>query len=86
MEESPAEERVDEAGTLVPIQEVDEVEEVSMVPEENEEPIPLREQPPAYRQVRGQRAVRGRGQSQPFHRHLFPHTVSLGAEGVLLCR
>ena len=48
MEESPAEERVDEAGTLVPIQEVDEVEEVSMAPEENEEPVPMREQPPAY--------------------------------------
>ena len=46
-----------------------------MAPEENEEPIPMREQPLAYRQVRGQRAVRGRGQTQPFHRHLFPHTV-----------
>ena len=50
MEESPAEDCVDGAGTLVPIQEVNEaeIEEVSMVPEENEEPIPMREQPPAY--------------------------------------
>ena len=84
MEESPAEEGVDEAGTLVPIQEADKVEEVLMVPVENEEPIPMREQPPAYRQVRGQRAIRSRDQTQPFRRHLFPHT--LGAEGVLLCR
>ena len=75
MEESPAEERVDEAGTLVPIQEADEVKEVSMAPVENEEPIPMREQPPAYRQVCGQQAVRGRGQSQPFCRHIFPYTV-----------
>ena len=77
MEESPAEDRLDEAGTLVLIQETNEVEteEVSRVPEENEEPILMREQPPAYRQVRGQRAVRGRGQAQPFCRHLFPYTV-----------
>ena len=54
MEESPAEERVGEAGTLVLIQEADEVEEVLMAPAENEEPILMREQPPAYRQVRGQ--------------------------------
>ena len=50
MEESPAEDRLDEAGTLVPIQETNEVEveEVLMAPEENEEPIPMREQPSAY--------------------------------------
>ena len=78
MEESPAEDHLDEAGTLVPIQEMNEVEveEMLMAPEENEEPIPMREQPPAYRQVCGQRAIRGWGQAQPFHCHLFPYTVN----------
>ena len=77
MEESPAEDRVDEAGMLVLIQEVNEVgvKEVSMAPVENKEPIPMREQPPAYRQVCGQRVVHGQGQTQPFHHHLFPYTV-----------
>ena len=56
VEESPAEDCVDEAGTLMPNQEVNEVKakEVLMVPDEDEEPIPMREQPPAYRLVCGQ--------------------------------
>ena len=77
MEENPANDCLDEAGTLVLIQEVNEVEaeEVLMVPEENEGPILMREQPPSYCPVHGQQAVCGRGQTQPFHRHLFPYTV-----------
>ena len=76
-EESPAEDCVDEAGKLVLIWGVDEVEveEVSMVPEENVEPIPVREQPPPYIPVCGARAVCGKGQTQLFHSHVFPWTV-----------
>ena len=49
-EKSPAEDHIEEAGTLVPIREVDEIEdvEVSEVPQENMEPIPVREQSPPY--------------------------------------
>ena len=61
----------------MPIREVDEIEymEVLMVPEENMEPIPVREQPPPYIPVCGQCAVCGHGQAQPFCQHVFPYTV-----------
>ena len=57
----PAVECLAEAGTLVPIEEVEEVpdSESEEVPEENEEPLPIREQPPGYSPVRGQRPMCG---------------------------
>jgi len=59
---NPAEERLAGAGSLVPIDEVEEVpdSESDEVPEENETPLQVREQPPAYSPVRrGQRSMRG---------------------------
>ena len=46
----PAEDRLVEAGTLVPIEEIEEVpdSESEEVPEENKEPLQVRENPPAY--------------------------------------
>jgi len=50
---SPAEECLAGAGSLVPIEEVEEVpdSESEEVPEENETPLQVREQPPAYSPV-----------------------------------
>ena len=61
---SPGEPAVDclaEAGTLVPIEEVEAVpdSESDEVPEENREPLQTHEPPPAYFPVHGQRAMRG---------------------------
>ena len=82
---SPAEERLAEAGTLVPIKEVKEVpdSESDEVPEENETPLQVRESPPAYSPVRcGQRAMRGGQISNPyvFCCHCFPYTVDSDAQ------
>ena len=46
-EESPTEDCIEEAGTLMLIREVDEIKDVEVleVPQENEELIPVREQP-----------------------------------------
>ena len=58
----PTGDHVAEVRTLVPIEEVEEIvpdSESDEVPQENEEPIPVPEQPPAYTSVRGQRATRG---------------------------
>ena len=75
----PAEERLAEAGTLVPIEEVEEVPDLESdeVPEENEVPLQVREQPPAYSPVCGQRAMRGGRIPAPyiFRRHCFPYTA-----------
>ena len=51
----PAEDCLAEAGTLVPIKEIEEVpdSESDEVPEENNEPLQVREQPPAYSPVCG---------------------------------
>ena len=81
---SPAEERLAGAGTLVPIDEVEGVpdSESDEVPEENETPLQVREQPPAYSPVRrGQRAMRGGRISPPymFHHHCFPYTADSDA-------
>ena len=53
----PAVERLAEAGTLVLIEEIEEVPESESdgVPEENEEPLQVWEQPLAYSPVRRQR-------------------------------
>jgi hypothetical protein len=71
--------RLAEVGTLVPIEEVEEVvpdSESDEAPQENEEPIPVPEQPPAYTPVRGQRATRGgRAFGSNFRRHRFPYLV-----------
>ena len=77
----PAEERLVEAGTLVPIEEVEEVvpdSESDNVPEENEDPLQVREQPPAYSPVRGQRAMCGGRVKAPYvyRRHIFPYTAN----------
>ena len=74
--------RLDEVKTLVPIEEVGEVpdSESDEFPEENENPLPIREQPPAYSPVRrGQRAMRGGRVAGPhtFHRHCFPYLADL---------
>jgi len=74
----PTGERLDEVRTLIPIKEIDEVSdsESEEVPEENKEPLPIREQPPAYSPVhRGQRAMRGGRIPGPhvFRRHCFPY-------------
>jgi len=72
---------LDEVRTLVPIDEVEEVipdSEPDEVPEENENPLPIREQPPAYSPVRrGQRSMRGGRIPNPyaFRRHCFPYTA-----------
>jgi len=81
---SPAEEHLAEAGTLVPIDEVEEVpdSESDEVPEENETPLQVREQPPAYSPVHGeQRAMRGGRVPAPyvFHRYCFPYTADSDA-------
>jgi len=81
---NPAEERLAEAGNLVPIEEVEEVpdSESDEVPEENETPLQVREQPPAYSPVcRGQRSVRGGRIPNPhtFRRHCFPYAADLNA-------
>jgi hypothetical protein len=79
--EEPTEGRLAEVGTLVPIEEVEEVvpdSESEDAPQENEEPLPVPEQPPAYTPVRrGQRAMRGGRIPGPhvFRRHCFPHLV-----------
>jgi len=76
----PAVEHLAEAGTLVPIEEVEEVpdSESKEVPEENEEPLPIHEQPPAYSPVRGQRVMRGGRVKGPhnFHQHVFPYLAA----------
>jgi len=54
--------RLAEVETLVPIEETNEVPDLESkeVPEENEEPLQIQEQPPAYSLVRrGQQAMRG---------------------------
>jgi len=76
----PTGERLDEVRTLVPIEEVEEVpdSESEEVPEENETPLQVREQPPAYSPVhRGQRAMRGGRIPNPyvFRRHCFPYAA-----------
>ena len=77
----PTGERLDVVRTLVPIEEVEEVvpdSESDEVPEENEDPLPIREQPPAYSPVRrGQRAMRGGRIQNPyvFRRHCFPYAA-----------
>jgi len=81
----PTGDRLDEVGTLVPIEEVREVpdSESDEVPEENENPLPIREQPPAYSPVRrGERAMRGGQVAGPhtFHRHCFPYLADLDRE------
>jgi len=74
--------RLDEVRTLVPIEEVEEIvpdSESEEVPEENEEPILVREQPPAYSLVRrGQRAMRGGRVPGPhvFRQHCFPYAAN----------
>ena len=82
---SPAEERLAEAGTLVPIDEVEEVpdSESDEVPEENETPLQVQEQPPAYSPVRrGQCAMRGGQIPNPyaFRRHCFPYAADPDAQ------
>jgi len=77
---NPAEERLAGAGSLVPIEEVEEVpdSESDEVPEENETPLQVREQPPAYSPVRrGQRSMRGGRIPNPyaFRRHCFPYVA-----------
>jgi len=77
---SPAEERLAGAGSLVPIEEVEEVpdSESDEVPEENETPLQVREQPPAYSPVRrGQCSMRGGRVPNPyaFRRHCFPYAA-----------
>jgi len=72
--------RLDEVRTLVPIEEVEEVpdSESDEVPEENETPLQVQEQPPAYSPVRrGQRAMRGGWIPNPyvFRRHCFPYAA-----------
>jgi len=81
---SPAEEHLAGAGSLVPIEEVEEVpdSESDEVPEENETPLQIREQPPAYSPVRrGQRSMRGGRIPNPyaFRCHCFPYTADLDA-------
>ena len=51
-----AEDCLDEARTLIPIEEVEDVPDLESneVPEENEVPLQVQEQPPAYSPVRGQ--------------------------------
>jgi len=76
-----AEDRLAEAGTLVPIEETVEVleSESSEAPEENEEPLQTREPPPAYFPVRrGQRSMRGGRVAGPhaFCRHCFPYLAN----------
>ena len=77
----PTGDRLAEVGTLVPIEEVEETPESDSdeVPEENEDPLQIREQPPAYSLVRrGQRAMRG-GRvpgSYVFRRHCFPYLAT----------
>ena len=77
----PAEDRLAEAGALVPIEEVVEVpdSESSEAPEENEEPLQTREPPPAYFPVRrGPCSIRG-GRvpgSHVFRRHCFPYLAN----------
>jgi len=76
----PTGDRLDEVRTLVPIDEVEEVPDSDSdeVPEENETPLQVREQPPAYAPVRrGQRAMRGGRISNPyvFRRHCFPYAA-----------
>ena len=72
--------RLAEVGTLIPIEELEEVpdSESDEVPEENEEPLQVREQPPAYSPVCGQRAMCGGHVSGPhnFRRHCFPYTAN----------
>jgi len=52
----PTEDCLAEVGTLIPIEEEEGVSdsESKEVPEENEDPLPIREQPPAYYPVCGQ--------------------------------
>ena len=81
---TPAEERLAGAGSLVPIEEVEEVpdSESDEVPEENETPLQVREQPPAYSPVRrGQRSKRGGKIQNPhtFRRHCFPYAADPNA-------
>ena len=76
----PTEERLDGVRTLIPIEEIEEVpdSELDEVPEENETPLQVREQPPAYSPVRhGQRAMRGGRIPNPyvFRRHCFPYAA-----------
>ena len=82
--EEPTEERLDGVRTLIPIEEVEEVpdSESDEVPEENETPLQVREQPPAYSPVRrGQRSKRGGRISNPhsFRRHCFPYAADPNA-------
>ena len=76
----PAEDRLVEAGTLVPIEEIEEVpdSESEEVPEENKEPLQVQEQPPPYSAVHGQRAMRGGRVKGPyvFHCHIFLYTAT----------
>jgi len=81
----PAEDRLAEAGTLVPIEEAVVVQdsESSEAPEENEEPLQTHEPPPAYFPVRrGQRSMRGGRVPGPhvFRRHCFPYLANLDPE------
>ena len=82
----PAEDHLVEAGTLVPIEEIEEVPDLESeeVPGENEEPLQIREQPPAYSPVHGQQAMHGGRVNGPynFHRHIFPYTASADARPV----
>ena len=83
--EEPTEDRLDEVRTLIPIEEVEEVvpdSESDEVPEENKNPLPIREQPPAYSPVRrGQCAMRGGRVNGPhlFRRHCFPYSADSDA-------
>ena len=77
----PAVEHLAEAGTLVPIEEIEEVpdSESEEVPEENEEPLQICEQPSAYSPVRrGQRVICGGRVKGPniFHHHCYPYTAA----------
>ena len=70
-----------EVGTLVPIEEGDEVpdSESENAPEENKEPFQVQEQPLAYSPVRrGQWAMRGGRVNGPhgFHHHCFPYAAN----------
>jgi len=77
----PAVERLAGAGSLVPIEEVEEVpdSESDEVPEENKDPLQIREQPPAYSPVRRRQwAMRGGRINGPhnFRRHCFPYAAN----------
>ena len=78
----PTGDRLGKVRALVPIEEVEDVpdSESDEVPEENENPLPIREQPPAYSPVRrGQQSMRGGRVPSPhvFRRHCFPYTADL---------